>query len=63
MAGPIPFGGGIFAQADYKDRRALKSCHSEFHRILWCGIYKTGVLILGGEHAGHFYCHKPVVRS
>ena len=28
--------------ADYKDEEALKSCHSEFHRILWCGLYKAG---------------------
>ena len=34
MAGPIPLVGGIYAQADYKGGRALKSCHSEFHRIL-----------------------------
>lgn len=34
MAGPIPLGGGFYAQADYKGRRALKSCHPEFHRIL-----------------------------
>ena len=34
MAGPIPFAGGCEAQADYKGRRELKSCHSEFHRIL-----------------------------
>lgn len=26
-------------QADYKVRRELKTCLSEFHRILWCGFY------------------------
>ena len=38
-----PSSSGGFAprgdKADYKDRRALKSCPSEFHRILWCGSY------------------------
>ena len=26
-------------QVDYKVRRELKTCLSEFHRILWCGFY------------------------
>jgi len=30
----------LITQADYKGWRALKSCHSEFHRILWCGLIK-----------------------
>ena len=33
MAGPI-FRGGFMPRQDYKGRRALKSCHPEFHRIL-----------------------------
>lgn len=45
MAGPIPLSGGFNAQADYKGRRALKSCLSEFHRILWCGPYKETALL------------------
>ncbi len=37
MAGPIPHPVEkpvSTGQADYKGRRDLKSCHSEFHRIL-----------------------------
>ena len=42
MAGPTSQEAFIGTKADYKGQRALKSCHSEFHRILWCGIYKKG---------------------
>lgn len=41
MAGPDRFSERwLITQADYKGWRALKSCHSEFHRILWCGPIK-----------------------
>lgn len=41
MAGPNRFSERwLITQADYKGWRALKSCHSEFHRILWCGPIK-----------------------
>jgi len=42
----------VFTQADYKGEQALKSCHSEFHRILWCGLYRpafAGFFILKNE--------------
>lgn len=34
MAGPNLLREVVHTQADYKGRRALKSCLSEFHRIL-----------------------------
>ncbi len=37
-----PARAGFRATEDYKGRRALKSCHSEFHRILWCGSHSRG---------------------
>ncbi len=45
MAGPAVLRGGdlLRSKADYKGGRALKSCHSEFHHILWCGPYKRNV--------------------
>ncbi len=43
MAGPTSQEAFTGTKADYKGQRALKSCYSEFHRILWCGIYRGAV--------------------
>ncbi len=43
MAGLIPLEGGIHCPEDYKGRRALKSCHSEFHHpaLMWLFLYPS----------------------
>ena len=63
MAGLIPLGGGFSSPEDYKGRRALKSCHSEFHHILWCGQYRKPLKSNYQDFSGFSHSVKPIAKS